>query len=80
MHEYSDEQRAAWEREAATVPVERVLEVVTHRMWRHEAENGCALRFSISIQVAIYFVSRAKEAGLIEEGPGKVWPGKETKS
>jgi hypothetical protein len=74
MPEYSDEQHAAWEREAETLPVERVREVVTRRMPRHRAEYGCANQFAISIEVAIYFVSRALKAKLIEEGPGEVWP------
>jgi predicted nucleic acid-binding Zn-ribbon protein len=70
----SEEQHAAWKREAAAVEVERLREVVDRRMWRHEAENDAARRFGLSIQAAIYLVGRALELGVIGDEFGHVSP------
>lgn len=71
---YSEEQYACWEREAAAFDVERMREVVDRRIWRHEAEHEASRRFGLTIEVAIYLVSRAVKLGVIAEDGGHVLP------
>ena len=51
----------------------RVLEVVTSRMWLHEAEDSCAAQLKIHIHDAILLMGRAlREKVLTESQNGTV--------
>lgn len=51
-----------------------VREVVTRRMTQTEAENECALVLGISIETAVYYVSRAVREDAIGYERGDVFP------
>lgn len=70
----TDEEHAAWKLEARRVDSERIGEVVDRRMWRFEAELGCADHFGLSLQGAIYFVDQAIRRDVIGDDGGHVRP------